>query len=143
MKSIFIVTLFLTLTGSSYSFGFLTHPLKNLFRRNPPRSFDRNLCVEKPMNIYGSFPFFRVSAGEIHTFYYNPIKPRSLAAAHLNRKRITMRILRFDSQPASIREEGTIHRLRVCIPNEAFLLPSYQEDKFPQIQSNRLSSKQL
>jgi len=141
MRQILFFAFFSLSYQSLYGFGFILHPINQLLRPSK-KSFDRELCIERPTTIYGSFPIFEVSAGEIHTFYINPYQPRSLDAAKLLRKPVTRRILRFHPQPAGSDESFVIHKLLACIPNEAYLKPSYPVDLKKQFPSNPFRNKQ-
>ena len=124
-----------------FGFGFILHPLSKLLSPNH-KAFDRNMCIERPKVIFGSFPIFNVNAGDIQTFYLNPTNPASLNAASFHRKPVRLRILRFNSKPIAKDSQFSIHKLLACIPNEAYLKPSYSLEFHQQSASKIFINKQ-
>lgn len=119
--------LYLLITKATFGFGFILHPVSKFLKSNH-RPFDKNLCIERPKMIFGSFPVFDVRAGDIQTFYINPFNPTSLESSSYHRKPVRLRILRFSSTPSAKDSQFSVHKLLTCIPNEAYLRPSYREE---------------
>jgi hypothetical protein len=117
------------LINSTYSFGFLKHQARKILRLDQRGKFDKRRCVTKPELYYGHFVNEMVHPDEIHTFYINMKSPKSKAGIGKDLKPVVRRILSIDEKFKRNYDSFAVLKVRACIASEAFLKPSYKEEK--------------
>jgi hypothetical protein len=124
MKKLFLLILtFITLQTASWSFGFLFHPLRDMFR--PGRNYDRKKCLTPPKPYYGHFISSVIQPDEIHNFFINELEPSSRFGIGKNLIQTEQRIIKVDIEPYAIIPPWKIHKVEACVPNNIELKASY------------------